>query len=203
MWLPGSHSLEANATELLHSYYSQTNIIACQSLTTHSLTTYWQVCRCHTSWMREREALTQTKTHLDRNTPTRIRSHFHTVRTLPTRHAQRTPGRGESSSSAEVERKPIGQIRFFRFLTELSINLQRCTVIRHDLGLSQRSVLECSERLLIRPGGHGVYDDITQPLSLYTRPSVSLSPNLPSPLPFIPSQLQGEEVASQLKWLLT
>lgn len=110
----------------------------------------------------------------------------------------RAPGRRESSSSSEVERKPIGQIRFCHFLTELSINLERCTVIRCDLGLSQCSVWECSERLLIRPGGHGAYDDITQPLSLYTRPSVfcaCLPPNLPSPLPFIPSQLQGDEVA--------
>lgn len=91
----------------------------------------------------------------------------------------RAPGRGESSSSSEVERKPIGQIRFRRFLTELSINLQHCAVIRRDLGLSHHSVWECSERLLIRPGGHGAYDDITQPLSLYTHPSVSLCVCLP------------------------
>lgn len=103
-----------------------------------------------------------------------LHTHIHT-HTFP----RRAPGRGESSSSSEVERKPIGQIRFRRFLTELSINLQRCAVIRRDLGLSQHGVWECSERLLIRPGGHGAYDDITQPLSLYTRPSVSLCVCLP------------------------
>ncbi|KAL7396242.1 hypothetical protein ABVT39_002727, partial [Epinephelus coioides] len=100
-----------------------------------------------------------------------MRTHPHLTRLPASRHLhththkfpRRAPGRGESSSSSEVERKPIGQIRFQRFLTELSINLQRCAVIRHDLGLSQRSVWECSERLLIRPGGHGAYDDITQP----------------------------------------
>lgn len=89
---------------------------------------------------------------------------------------QRAPGWGESSSSSEVGRKPIGQIRLCHFLTELSINLQHCAVIRSDLGLSQHSVWECSERLLIRPGA---YDDITQPLSLYTRPTVSLYVCLP------------------------
>lgn len=83
-------------------------------------------------------------------------------------------GRWESWSSSEVKRKPVGQIRFFSFLAELSISLQCCAVIPPDLGLSRRSVLEGSESLLIRPGGQRVYDDITQPLSLHTRPSVSL-----------------------------
>ncbi len=154
----------------------------------------------------ERGINTLTKVHLDGNTLTQIYTHIYTLwehaewiqtpahtlirpgckpadiythtHTLP----WRAPGWGESSSSSEVERKPIGQIRFSRFLTELSINLQRCAVIRRDLGLSQHSVWECSERLLIRPGGHGAYDDITQPLSLYTRPSVSLCVCLPSAL---------------------
>lgn len=80
-------------------------------------------------------------------------------------------GRWESWSSSEVKRKAVGQIRFFSFLTELSISLQCCVVIPPDLGLSQRNILES---LLIRPGGQRVYDDITQPLSLHTRPTVSL-----------------------------
>lgn len=104
--------------------------------------------------------------------PASIYSHKHT---LP----QRAPGRGESSSSSEVERKPIGQIRFRCFLTELSINLQHCAMICRDLGLSQHSVWECSKSLLIRPGGHGAYDDITQPLSFCTHPSLSQCVHFP------------------------
>lgn len=119
---------------------------------------------------------------------------------------RRAPGRRESSSSSEVERKPIGQIRFCHFLTELSINLERCAVIRRDLGLSQCSVWECSERLLIRPGGHGAYDDITQPLSLYTRPSVSVCVCLPiCPLlfPSFPLSCRVTRWLQRLKRMLT
>lgn len=97
-----------------------------------------------------------------------------------------------------MKRKAVGQIRFFSFLTELSVGLQCCTVIPPDLGLSRRSVLEGSESLLIRPGGQRVYDDITQPLSLRTSLCVSacLPPN---PLPLVPLRLPGgdEEVASR------
>lgn len=112
-----------------------------------------------------------------------------------------TPSEGaygwwESWSSSEVKRKPVGQIRFFSFLTELSISLWCCTVIPPDLGLSQRSVLEGSESLLIRPGGQRVYDDITQPLSLHTRPSVSLRVCLQI---LFPSFLLGSRGAS--RWL--
>lgn len=82
MWLPGSHSLEANATELLHLHYSQTNIIACQSLSMHSLTTCWQVWwhHIHLMWKRGIHKHTQAKVYVDGNTPTYLYSHIYTQR---------------------------------------------------------------------------------------------------------------------------
>lgn len=170
MWLPGSHSLEENATELLHSYYSQTNITACQSLTTHSLTTNWQLWWCHTSWVRERER--ERDTHTDKDT-----FYVHCDKTSEQAGTQQTLREPQSKGNHHLHLKwggsPLAKLDSSVLLMELSINQQRCTVIRYDLGLSQRGILR-SERLLIRPGGHGVYDGITQPLSLHTHPSAFL-----------------------------
>lgn len=77
-------------------------------------------------------------------------------------------GWGESFTSSDVERKAIGQIRFFCFLLELSISAAMwlaTTLVYHRAGFG---------RLLVRDWGHGVYDDITEPLSSSARNCLSL-----------------------------
>lgn len=66
-----------------------------------------------------------------------------------------------------MERKAIGQIRFLWFLLELNIRAAMylaMTLAYHGAGFG---------RLLVRTRGHGMYGDITQPLSYSTHSCLS------------------------------
>ena len=69
------------------------------------------------------------------------------------------PGWGKSFTSSDVEGKAIGQIKFFCFLVELNISAAMWLAVTSAY---RRTVFG---RLLVRAGEHGVYVDITQPLS--------------------------------------
>lgn len=140
--------------------------MACQSQTVHytTLTTYWQVSwHAHTYTHTERGNREEAKgkkpfrqthplkyMHTDTH-PTRLQANRHLLSLSHTHTFHwRALGRGKLSSSCEVLRKPLGQIRFCLFLTELSSNLQGWAVIHRDLGLSQCWVWPCLESLLIK-----------------------------------------------------
>lgn len=113
---------------------------------------------------------------------------------------QRAPGWGESSSSSEVGRKPIGQIRLCHFLTVKHQSAALCSDSQWPWPITAQCLGMLREAL---NQTWGLWWHYSAFISLHTSHcfSVCLSPNLP--IPFVASQLQDEEVALQLKWTLT